>query len=66
MTQDTKLSSCEGKIGFDGFGSAARANRHGGNNRPYRCSFCGKWHLGTWSRKKRAKGTDTQRPLARL
>ena len=52
MTHDTKLAACEGKIGFDGYGAASRANRHGGNNRPYRCLFCGKWHLGTWSRKK--------------
>ena len=62
MTQDTKLAACEGKIGFDGFGAAARAIRPGGNNRPYRCSFCGKWHLGRWSRKKPDDRREAPRP----
>jgi len=44
------LYSCWGKVAFDTAFLAvevnARRTKRGKKNQPYRCAFCGKWHLG--------------------
>lgn len=44
------LYSCLGKVAFDTPSVALAVNRRrtreGKRNQPYRCTLCGKWHLG--------------------
>lgn len=44
------LYSCLGKVAFESAGVARAVNqrraKHGKKNQPYRCTLCGKWHLG--------------------
>lgn len=45
-------ASCEGKPSFPSFGLASSAAKRGRARRhlnatPYRCKWCGLWHVGT-------------------
>ena len=49
------LNQCQFKVPHENKQAAKRAlermmknrGREGGRLRPYKCDFCGKWHLGT-------------------
>lgn len=55
MTEDEadELMKCFGKQSFAGHNEASKAIRNRGNALvPYKCPYCGKWHLGTPRRNK--------------
>ncbi len=43
-----RRKSCDGKVGHETFGAAfvAAKRTHGSGLVPYRCRFCGKFHVG--------------------
>lgn len=48
-TAADQLAGCAGKEGYPNKGVAALVLKKvgkGGNVKPYRCEFCGKWHIG--------------------
>lgn len=41
-----KRAACEGKVRHETAAGAERQARWTGHGRPYRCGFCGGWHIG--------------------
>lgn len=45
MSQPRGTISCQGKVGFDSAPLAHEAAARRKGRKPYRCKFCGKWHV---------------------
>lgn len=54
-TAERRVSDCVGKVGFGSFVLAKKATKRGWGKRhrgrrekrePYRCRWCGNWHIG--------------------
>jgi hypothetical protein len=50
--QDYQAAGCDGKQPFRSYSSAVTASSRNARN-PYRCAFCGNWHVSGISAKRR-------------
>ena len=52
---EVEAASCQGKFRHRTYNQAFRSMRHGGI-KPYRCQFCGFWHVESENRPPKVKG----------
>lgn len=65
MTETNRNAHCDGKHPYESRGLAQqvadRANRGASASEPYKCEYCGKWHVGYGMRNRRAKQKKVKR-----